>query len=90
MPAKPSLPPPPTAEPSIYPALESFIEWATTDDVKAFFAPIREGLAELKGPKAAHAGKINGALDDCLALLTDLLLVRERLEAEHKNAKRMK
>jgi len=72
----------PMADESQYPALEAFIERATEEDIRAAFLSIRDGLATLKGPKVPLSKKVNAALDGAQDLLTHLLAVRERLEAE--------
>lgn len=72
----------PPDDQSRYPALESFIETATPEDINALLAPIRAGLAELKGPRKAHADKVQRGLDQVDKLLATLLTVRERLAGE--------
>lgn len=68
----------------IYPAIESYIENATADEVAALFQPLKAGLAELKGPKADQGKKIAKAIERTEELLSYLLQVREKLEAERK------
>lgn len=84
MPNKPLLPPPP--EP-MYPVLEALIERAEPGEIDAFFAEVRDGLAGVKGPKAAHAKKASAALEAAQELLGYLLQVRERLAAERQGSK---
>ncbi len=74
--------PPPTD--SLYPSIEAFIEFATSDDIGALFAPIREGLGTLKGPRAEQGKKVSKAIDRTEELLSYLLQVREKIEAERK------
>ena len=74
----------PAANEPMYPAIESFIERASADEVGNLFKPIREGLTTLKGPKAEQAKKIQKAIDKAEELLSHLLQVREKLEAERQ------
>lgn len=90
MPAKPA----PEEQPQqqalptpIYPAIEGFIETCTADDIAALFTTLREGLAGLKGPRAEQAKKVSRAIERTEELLTFLLQVRERLEAERKGTR---
>jgi hypothetical protein len=62
-----------------YPALEGFIEHATRGDVEALFSEVRQGLAELKGPKAQQAQKMGVALDRTEELLGLLLETRDKM-----------
>ncbi|MFZ5469599.1 MAG: hypothetical protein ACOZIN_09195 [Myxococcota bacterium] len=71
----------------LYPAIESFIERASAEQVQELFTPIRQGLAGLKGPKAEHAKKVQKAIAAAEELLSHLLQVRERLEAERQGQK---
>ncbi len=77
-PARPPLP-----EPS-YPTLEAFIEKANTDDISSTFQELTDQLAGLKGPKAEQAKKVQKAIDRTEELLSYLLQVREKLEADRK------
>lgn len=89
-PPKPQQQQAPEAEPlptPSYPAIESFIERATADEVQALFNPIKEGLEALKGPKAEQGKKIQAALSSAEELLGILLETRERLIAESKGGK---
>jgi hypothetical protein len=70
-------------EPS-YPAIEGLIEKATADDIAATFKDLKEALAGLKGPKAEQAKKVGKAIDRTEELLSYLLQVREKLEADRK------
>jgi hypothetical protein len=78
---EPELEPLPTPS---YPAIESFIERATAEEIQGLFNPIKEGLAALKGPKAEQGKKIQAALSSAEELLGILLETRERLVAEAK------
>ena len=75
------------AEP-VYPNIEAFIEYAGPPEIEHAFAPIKEALHALKGPKAEHAKKIRLALQRAEELLQHLLSVRERLEAAKRKSKR--
>ena len=77
----------PDPEP-MYPVVESFVETATVADVEALFGSIREGLKELKGPRAGHAKKVETALSSAEELLRHLLQVREKLEVERRANKK--
>jgi hypothetical protein len=86
----PSKQQPPAPEPlptPSYPAIESFIESATTEEVQALFTPIKEGLGALKGPKAEQGKKVQTALANADELLGLLLETRERLIAEAQGNK---
>ena len=88
MPAKKpaKTPPPPAAadnEP-LYPAIEGFIERATAEEIAELFNPLKEGLSALKGPRADQAKKVGKAIQKTEELLSHLLQVREKLEAERK------
>ena len=78
--------PEPLPTPS-YPAIESFIETASAEEIQGLFTPIREGLSALKGPKAEQGKKVQAALDSAEELLGILLETRERLIAESKGNK---
>ena len=83
MPAKSTQPAAPAAD-SNYPAIEGFIEKATAADVEALLQPIKDGLADLKGPRAELAKKVSKAVTRTEELLSHLLQVREKLEASQK------
>jgi hypothetical protein len=87
MPAKP--PPPPTNPPPEpdYPTLEGMSEWATQEDIQALFAPVRDALSQLKGPKAQQAKKVEAALETTEELLGQLLQIREKLAEERDQGK---
>jgi hypothetical protein len=70
-----------------YPAIESFIERASAEEIQALFNPIKEGLTALKGPKAEQGKKIQTALSSAEELLGILLETRERLIAENQGNK---
>jgi hypothetical protein len=78
--------PEPLPTPS-YPAIESFIERATAEEVQSLFTPIKEGLAALKGPKAEQGKKVQAAIASADELLNILLETRERLIAEAQGGK---
>ena len=65
-----------------YPALESFIEIATEAEIEVLYQPILEALAELRGPQANKAEKIEAAIAKSTELLNILIGVRARLEEE--------
>lgn len=75
-------PPPAPAQESLYPAIETFIERASPDDVQALFQPVRDGLEALKGPRAEQGKKVLKAVEATEELLSHLLEVREKLEQE--------
>lgn len=85
MSAKQATPPP--AEDSSFPTLEALIERATAEEIAHVFDPVREGLAQLKGPRAEQGRKVEVALSRVEELLAYLLQVRERLETEKKAGK---
>lgn len=68
----------------LYPAIEGFIEKASGDDVAALFKPLKDGLESLKGPKADQGKKVARAIERTEELLSYLLQVREKIEAERK------
>lgn len=76
---EPDLEPLPTPS---YPAIESFIERASAEEIQGLFNPIKEGLDALKGPKAEQGKKVQAALSSAEELLGILLETRERLIAE--------
>lgn len=79
--------PAPVADPlpaPSFPAIESFIERASAEEVQALFSPVKTELANLKGPKAEHAKKAQAAISRTEELLAVLLETRERLVAEAK------
>lgn len=78
--------PEPLPTPS-YPAIESFIERATSEEIQSLFNPIKEGLNALKGPKADQGKKVQAALSSTEELLGLLLETRERLIAEAQGSK---
>ncbi|MFL5318227.1 MAG: hypothetical protein ACJ790_01125 [Myxococcaceae bacterium] len=67
-----------------YPTIEAFVERATSGDVKEAFSEIQEGLGQLKGPRAAQAKKVEVAIERTRELLSYLVEVREKLEADKK------
>jgi hypothetical protein len=79
--------PAPVAEPfptPSFPAIEAFIEGASAEEVQSLFSPVKNELANLKGPKAEHAKKVQTAISRAEELLAVLLETRERLVAESK------
>ena len=80
-------PPEPVAE-THYPEVEAFIERASPGDIGQLFSSVREGLKDLKGPRAPHAKKVALALDSAEELLRHLLQVRERLTVERRPGKK--
>lgn len=78
--------PEPLPTPS-YPAIESFIESASAEEIQALFNPIKEGLNALKGPKVDQGKKVQAALASAEELLGMLLETRERLIAESQGNK---
>lgn len=76
--------PPPADNEPLYPAIEGFIEKATAEEIDGLFAPVKEGLTALKGPRADQAKKVGKAIAKAEELLSHLLQVREKLEAERK------
>jgi hypothetical protein len=79
--------PQPQNEP-LYPALEGFIEKASADDVAALFSGLKAELAGLKGPKAELGKKALKAVERTEELLSYLLQVREKIQAERKGGGR--
>lgn len=78
--------PEPLPTPS-YPAIESFIERASAEELQALFNPIKEGLTALKGPKTDQGKKVQAALASAEELLGILMETRERLIAESQGGK---
>lgn len=87
-PSKASRTPPPAPPQTSFPAIEAFVERASPSDVEALFAPLREGLAALKGPRAEQARKVSAALDRTEELLRQLLETREKLAADKRGKHR--
>jgi hypothetical protein len=88
MPPTSKQPPAPVAEPlptPSFPAIEAFIEGASAEEVKTLFNPVKEELANLKGPKTEHAKKVQAAISRTEELLAVLLDTRERLVAESRS-----
>ncbi len=82
-PSKQTAPVDPLPTPS-FPAIESFIERASAEEVQSLFSPAKKELANLKGPKAEQAKKAQTAIARTEELLGVLLETRERLVAESK------
>lgn len=70
-------------EPS-YPVIEGFVEGATAEAIAGAFKDLKDQLATLKGPKAEQAKKVGKAIERTEELLSYLLQVREKLEADRK------
>jgi hypothetical protein len=85
--AKSSTPPAQELPAPSYPAVESLLEAAPVEQVRALFAPVKAGLAELKGPKAEQGKKAQAAISRAEELLELLVETRERMVAEAKGAK---
>jgi hypothetical protein len=68
-----------------FPAIETFIERATAEEVQSLFTPVKNELANLKGPKAEQAKKVQAAISRTEELLGVLLETRERLVSEAKS-----
>jgi hypothetical protein len=73
----------PIPEPS-YPVIEGFVEKATADDISNMFKDLKEQVGALKGPKAEQGKKVSKAIERTEELLSYLLQVREKLEADRK------
>lgn len=67
-----------------YPAIEAFVERATAADVDDVFSQIQQQLKDLKGPRAQQARKVETAISRTRELLSYLVEVREKLEADKK------
>jgi len=66
----------------LYPAIEDFVGTASSDEVAALFQSIKDGLKGAKGPKADQTKKIGAAIDRTEDLLSFLLQIREKIQAE--------
>jgi hypothetical protein len=77
MPTQPSQKPAP--QDTLYPHIEDFIEQAGPGEVHALFAPVKQGLDDLKGPRAEQSKKIRTAIERTEELLIHLIQVREKL-----------
>ncbi len=84
---KPTATPAPAPAEPLYPVIESFVETASPAEVDQLFTQLKDGLANLKGPKAEQAKKVQAALERTEELLSFLIGVREKLEAEKKGGK---
>jgi hypothetical protein len=78
----------PAASEPLYPALEGFIESATEDDIRGLYTSLREGLAELKGPRAELGKKAAAAIQRTEELLFFLLQIREKIEENKRGGPR--
>ncbi|MCC6334684.1 MAG: hypothetical protein IT380_11965 [Myxococcales bacterium] len=81
--SKPQPEPQPQNEP-LYPSIEGFIEKASSEDVSALFSGLKGDLSALKGPKAEQGKKALKSLGRTEELLSYLLQVREKIQAERK------
>ncbi len=73
-----------SAQEPLYPAIEGFVEKATPEEIGSLFTALKSGLSEMKGPKAEQAKKIGKAVERTEELLSHLLQVREKLDADRK------
>ncbi|MCP3097607.1 hypothetical protein LZ198_01815 [Myxococcus sp. K15C18031901] len=88
MPPPPKSPPPAQELPALsYPAIESLLEGTPTEDIRALFSPVKDGLSVLKGPKVELGKKVQAAVGHVEELLEVLVETRERLIAEAKGPK---
>ncbi len=76
--------PPPEVEGPKYPHIEAFAEHAGTEDLIGVFAPLKESLSTVKGPRAEAAKKAVKSVERTEQLLQHLLEVREKLKADRK------
>lgn len=67
-----------------YPQIEGFIEKAKAPDVEEAFKTLKAELGGLKGPRAEQGKKVSKAIERTEELLSYLLQVREKLEADRK------
>lgn len=87
----PSAPSAPAAAPEpLYPNIEAFIETASNEDIENLYAPLKDSLAALKGPRAENGKKAVKGVEQAEALLQHLLEIREKIEAERKAAGKRK
>ncbi|MEW6433496.1 MAG: hypothetical protein AB1730_18475 [Myxococcota bacterium] len=84
MPPKSKQPEPQTQPEPLYPAIESLIEKASAEEITALFAQLKADLGALKGPKAEQGKKAARAVERTEELLSYLLQVREKIQAERK------
>ena len=84
---KPVNPEPQQVEEPKYPHIEAFAEQAGSDDVIQMFAPLKEGLGGVKGPRADAAKKAVKGVERTEELLNHLLEVREKLRADRKGSR---
>lgn len=76
------------AQEPMYPVIETFVEKASAEEIGQCFDSVKQGLGGLKGPKAEQAKKVTAAVSRTEELLSHLLQVREKLEAEKKSGGR--
>lgn len=82
--SKPAEAAPQAPTESVYPTIEGFIETASADEVKALYDEVRAALGALKGPRADQGKKAQKGVARTEELLSFLLQVREKIEAERK------
>lgn len=68
----------------LYPAIEGLIEKASAEEIEELFAQLKKDLAGLKGPKAEQGKKAAKSVERTQELLSYLLQVREKIQAERK------
>jgi hypothetical protein len=90
--APPSAPQAPadTKPEPMYPNIEAFIETASSADIEGLYAPLKDSLGALKGPRAEIGKKAVKAVDRAQELLLHLLEVREKIEAEREASSKAK
>jgi hypothetical protein len=81
---QPAAEPQPAPTESVYPTIEGFIETANADEVKALYDDVKGALSGLKGPRADQGKKAQKGVARTEELLSFLLQVREKIEAERK------
>ncbi|MEW5741467.1 MAG: hypothetical protein AB1938_21275 [Myxococcota bacterium] len=86
--SKQQQPEPQPQNEALYPALEGFIEKASAADVAALFSGVKGELSGLKGPKAEQGKKALKSVERTEELLSYLLQVREKIQAERKGGGR--
>ncbi len=70
-----------------YPAIEGYVETVAAADLAATFQDLKEQLGALKGPRAEQAKKVSKAIERTEELLSYLLQVKEKIEADRKGSK---
>jgi hypothetical protein len=72
----------------LYPTLEGLIEKASADELADAFTQLKADLAALKGPRAEQGKKVLKAVERTEELLSYLLQVREKIQADRKGGAR--